>query len=507
MKIRFVLFGIATAFFLIIWPSFSLFLEVPYNDKRLAQGFLLILGTGLVCSSLFIQKQWLGIAKKFNERTIPFTTVIGLVFGIGVLSSVLANYPTAALLQVGHYFLLFNFALLAAVTYRYNSNYFEFGLLSVIGCMAAIYLINVAISYGYVFFVPDFPLWPSIDFTRIWLKEGGFMYPEPFSNFVNVRFFNHLQTWTLPLMSLLVVYIPKRYWALSKIAFIVLCGWWMLVFASDARGTLIASILSFGVLFFLYRKKAAKWMRVHGLSAVSGLALYGLFFKVFPLLVATTSSRTAFSRHTPGKRFEFLENAANTIIQNPLLGIGPMHFSDWADMFSKHPHNIYMQFLGEWGLLSGMLCLIVIVVGGYYWSVQSHNVIRNSPKNSNKINVRITLTASLLAALVHGLVSGIINTPLSQMMMVLVIGWMIGISYPHISEKEFDSTGLWRKLGVIMINALAAGFLIWCYISEVPDLKENRHKYIQVTKENRLFPRYWDQGVIGLPEKEGQENK
>jgi uncharacterized membrane protein len=511
MKIRPLLLAITTAVFIVLGTSFTFFYDVPYNEKRLVEGLLLVLSVGVVCSSRALQRQWLSLVKRLKIRNIPFITVISLIFGFGILSSVFAENPLSAFLLVSHYFLLFNAVIVAVIGYQQYPKYFEIGFLLVIGLAAGLYLINVAISYGYVYFVPDFPLWPETDFTRIYFENIGFMYPEPFSNFVNFRFFNHLQTWSLPLLALLAIRIPKKYWAFSKIAFIILCGWWMLVFASDARGTTISSFIAIAFIFYMYRDKAQIWLKEISYSAIIGFIGYGLLFKLFPLLVGTESSRTAFSRYSPGsERFALWENASKIIVENPVFGVGPMHFSAWSDVHSKAPHNIYMQFVGEWGLIAGILCAVIIIAGGYKWFKKSSSVISNSSKNSNSVNVRVALTASLLAALTHGLVSGIINTPISQIMMVLVVGWMIGLSISKEQNKEETNlNSFWQRAGLIGVNVLVAVFLIWSYSVQVPNLDENRQQYLELIKNeenaNRLSPRYWDQGVIGLPEIKKEE--
>lgn len=505
MKVRFLLLSISISLYLIIWTSSTFILDVPYSSKRLAEGIILVIGVGILCSSRSFQKRWLTVIHSLKHKSHLLFYILIMLLLLGLVSSIFADYPRYAFLQFAHYLLLFNFLILVIISYYNSPFYFEYGFLIVIGIAASLYLINVTISYFYTFFIPDFPLWPDTNFTRVYFKDFGFLYPEPFLNFVNIRFFNHLQTWTLPLLALLVIRIPKRYWAFSKIAFIILCGWWMLVFASDARGTVLASFLVLGLIFYYYRLKAAKWLRVHSMSALIGFICYGFFFKLLPLLINTQNSRTAFSRYHPGReRLALWENAIQVILQNPLLGIGPMHFSNWADTFSKHPHNIYMQFLGEWGIAAGMLFMALIVIGGHAWFIRSNQIISNKSRNSTEINVRIALTASLMAALLHGLVSGIINTPLSQIMMVLVVGWMIGLSISEINKEKAISNMLWKRVGLIGINIMAAGFLIWSYSVQVPNLDENRQRYLELIQNeenaNRLSPRYWDQGVIGLPD-------
>lgn len=505
MKKRFLAVGAFLSLYFILWTSYSFYLDIPYDAKRLVEGLLLVIGVAIICTSTHFQEKWFNIVDEIKNKGSLLIYALGALFLIGLISAALSNYPKYAFLEVSHFFLLFNLIMLCVIGYLYKPAWFEYGFLSVIGLMAGLYLINVTISYAYTFFVPNFPIWPSTDFIRISFEGIGFRYPEPFRNFINVRFFNQLQTWSLPLLTFLVIQIPKRYWAFQKIAFIIACGWWMLVFASDARGTMVSSFVALGFVFFIYRTKAGAWLRTHSISAAAGLVSYFVFFKFLP--VTPKGGRTSFTDYTAESRFDIWEYGLQTTLENPLLGVGPMHFNQIGAGMLKNPHNIYLQFFSEWGIPAGILFLAIVILGSYKWYKSSNEAIDSSPPNSNKVNTRVALTASLLAALIHGLVSNIFNTPMSQVMMVLVLAWMIGLSLRDEKKKEPEPVKPYARYGVIGLNFLAACYLIWSYSLQVPNLDENRRQYLLKTQTNQLYPRYWDQGIIGLEKYDSKLNE
>lgn len=503
MNKRIFVIAFLISLFFIVFTSYTFFLEIPYNAKRLVEGFLLVVGGLAVVSSPKLQEQWFAVLKRLKVKR-SFLVKVGIsIVIIGFISAFLAPFTNWAFLEIAQYLLLFNLIVLFTIAYLNISQWFEKGFLSVLGLTAGLYLVNVIISYSYHFFIPNFPIWPSTDFIRIWFEGTGFRYPEPFSNFINRRFFNHLQTWSLPLLTLLVLYIPKRYWAFSKISFVITSGWWMLAFASGARGTLLASFLTLAFTFFMYKDKAKKWLRTYSISASIGLALYIVFFKFLPI---NNSTGLTFMRTNSSGRFEVWEYAFRLIVQNPFFGVGPMHYAVYkTEVLVAAPHNIYLQFFTEWGIIAGILFLGVVAVGCYKWFTQTNKVIHSSPPDSDKVNIRVALTASLMAGLIHGLFSGIINTPLSQIMMVLLLAWMIGLSVSGKKKNEPQTVKSWKRYSLVGVSLLAAGFLVWSYATHIPNLKESRYKFIKVTQSYRLAPRYWDQGIIGL--EKADENK
>lgn len=491
---KLVLFTISISLYLVIWTSYSPFLEIPFNSKRLAEGFLLLLGAILICTSTDFQNQWMQISKGFEGSSKLIVISLGVLFLFGAISAALSNYPGYAFLEVGHFFLLLNLLVLYIIIYQIKPLFFEYIFLSVISVMAALYLINVAISYVYTFFISDFPIWPSTNFVQVWFQDIGYKYPEPFLNFVHIRYFNHIQTWTLPLITLMAINIPKRYWAVSTTLFAIACGWWMLVFAADARGTMLAAFLALGFIFVMYRKRASKWIYAHSLSAGIGLGLYLIFFKLFQ-----GGGRTILTRYSDSGRFDFWSYALKLIWENPIFGVGPMHYAN-LNSYVKYsaPHNAYLQVFSEWGIPAGVIFLVIIFVGSYYWYKSTNKIIISSGKNSNMVNTRVALTASLIAALIHGFFTNILNTPISQILMILILAWMIGISLSVDYTKDKESIKPWYRYCLISANLLAVSLLIWSYTIQVPNLDSSRQQYLKKTQGSKLYPRYWDQGIIGI---------
>jgi hypothetical protein len=106
------------------------------------------------------------------------------------------------------------------------------------------------------------------------------------------------------------------------------------------------------------------------------------------------------------------------------------------------------------------------------------------------------LLASVTAASTHALFSGIINMPLSQITMVLVIGWMLGIYFrPALSDGLPPISVKARTLWLILIVAACIGLLAGIVpdLLNFAELMNNTH----VPRGATLFmPRFWQQGLI-----------
>jgi hypothetical protein len=99
--------------------------------------------------------------------------------------------------------------------------------------------------------------------------------------FDNYRFFNHVQTITLPLLALL---ISRRAGTKPNIfAWAVTSIWWALLFVTAGRGTFIGLVAGVLVSWGFLRKAALPWCRIMLWSALIGLGIYILFYVLVPL--------------------------------------------------------------------------------------------------------------------------------------------------------------------------------------------------------------------------------
>jgi len=65
-------------------------------------------------------------------------------------------------------------------------------------------------------------------------------------------------------------------------------------------------------------------------------------------------------------------------LKNLVFGVGPMHFEMHCEVISDfcayHPHNIYIEFFAETGIigLSIFLCLLYAIIKNYFLSSKNH---------------------------------------------------------------------------------------------------------------------------------------
>lgn len=485
-----ILFGaLFLAFLLIFLPVSSPFFEIPYNSKRFFEVlFLCIIGLQI----LLIRKQWVAVISTL--RCFPRNIRYGLtcIVLLGIVSAFLSNHWMYAFLEIGVFLLLF-ILLLVVVQHIKNDEKGFFAYFGVVlFLIAGFYFVRFTITYLYSFFIPGWPIWPNIKFLNLVLN-GEAIYPEPFLGFVHVRFLNHLHTWTLPLFVLFSISIQKKFWVLKSITVFLTGFWWMLVFAADARGTMLASAVSFITVFVLYKSEIKRWGKLYIGTLAAGLAGYLLLFK----LLISEGSRTVLSRYGDSGRLQMWENAADLITSNPFFGVGPMHYADALNGFKfAAPHNIYLQIISEWGIPVFIILSIIIAIALLKWF--KFEPQKTEIKGVNTIEIKAALSASILAALIHGFFSGIINTPLSQLMMVLVLAWAIGFYQSHsdLYGKENVLSGNKSILILRVFILIVIVFVSWATIISYQGLDKNRSIYLEQSERNTLYPRFWDHGII-----------
>lgn len=270
--------------------------------------------------------------------------------------------------------------------------------------------------------------------------------------------------------------------------------WWMLVFAADARGTLLAAVISSGIVIYLFRKKIKQWIFYYFGGMGLGLLSYLILFKLI-----TTEGRSVLSRYGDSGRFEMWENALNLIVVNPFLGVGPMHYADITNGFKfAAPHNIYLQIISEWGIPVVLILTLLIGYGIFKWLDFCGKERDNKQENSLSLITLAALTGSILAGGIHGFFSGIINTPLSQLIMIIVIAWIIGL-YRKRNEKNGLPVAEPVRIRTYLLRLACVIILIFTFITvkkQISTLNESRQFYLEQSESRILYPRFWDQGLI-----------
>ena len=523
---------IAVNFHPLIWidlNSLSL-----YNEKRLIEIFLLLIIALIVIIPSKFQNNYLAL---FESLPLVSRLALLLMFVLAILSIQQSIFLRYAWAEFGLTTLIF-IAIFAVATARHNLQYFDEMVMVLISVLIGIFVL-IAVERGLsgeVYYV--------LDIASKVVK----------SDFTNPRFFGQFQSWTLPLLAFPVLYFWGRLqYVFSILAFAILAAWYGLLIFSETAGSWLGVFGSAVVLLLIFKQKALPWIKVQFFAILLGIFIYWgivnidkttfdidptLFWSItiLSLLVLTffaaklqnkvlwkVSKETLgvlsvlaliaifglvytsievvidivqlvynfFLKDVVGEgRWIMWRSSLELSFQNPWLGIGSHHFSHY--MKAGHPHMSLLQILVEYGWPFFLILMSLLAWGFVSWCKGALSRINTSD------NIRdIALTATLVSACLHSLVSGVIVMPLSQIMLVIVVGWMIGI---HFSNKTSVDIAYYPVKSILLILLTLAISLVFIASiqPEVQLIIQGAYDGIVEFKYDPsvLHPRFWHQGVL-----------
>ena len=182
----------------------------------------------------------------------------------------------------------------------------------------------------------------------------------------------------------------------------------------------------------------------------SGYISYIVLFKIIPEQSNFTLVVGTIMRETTNDRIGLWSVALDLVLKHPIFGVGPMQYV-WHYPTNAHPHNSLLQLASEWGLPATLIILLISVYGIHKWLTRFN---KNKLISSNKsdANLTILLFFTVVANFVYSLVDAVIVMPISQVMMFITIGLMIGhYLYGNIPEI---SKSLFRPIiaGIVLIS-------------------------------------------------------
>jgi len=408
---------------------------------------------------------------------------LAIFFVLGICSAALAFTPRFAMFEVANFFLLYLLASAVATEVAGNG---QTSFLTAIralafACAPYVFLFIVAYFGGLSLGIPL----ALDDFT---------------TNFSNIRFFNHAQTSTLPLLILLCCLTPKT----SKLRWlwlVVTTYWWMALFATMGRGTLLGMAAGWVAAAVLTRQSGASYLRGGMLTAALGWFAYFLLLTVVPALlgVAGMHSFTFAVERTvadpTSARWPLWHLAEALIAEHPWLGVGPMHFAHYTGHLhiAAHPHDWLLQIGAEWGL-PALLCLLVAVALGGRALLRAGARIERDDVTNHAIFAALVVGA--VAILVDGLVSGIFVMPQSQLAVALYLGCAMGWQRSIIPAVPTAApSGTWRVAGMVCIVAAMAGVIAGAWPQALAKLRnEELTPAEQALNTGDQWPRLWKAG-------------
>lgn len=441
-----------------------------YDEKRLLQCLLLI---GIALITISLSKLRHQLLDSIIALPPLIRTLLAALLIIGIVSAAISERPKIGFSELSLYLLLFFCSIIIAISRKALQQRFDNLLICVLVVVAALYFIKFLL--GYVVFI----------------QQDNLLRPNDlFMNFSNRRFFNHLQTWTLPLLLVPLATHTQRK-TIFFTALIAATGWWIMLFTSNGRGSLIALILSSIVVLVAFRRFALPWLKWMTATFTAGLAIYFLMFVLIPatlkLSINLDLSETVARRTDDGARLQLFARAIHIIEQHPWTGIGPGQYTNCvegeAGLVLGHPHNAVLQIASEWGLIALVISVTIIILGMWAWYDHARKDIQFAPAKTKSMYV--ALLASSTAAGAHSLVSGIIVMPLSQILLIIVAGWMIAINPQRPADHRIKQI---HHLAASLLIISASLGLAWHLAKDVSNIHAE-HGSLDPTFSFK--PRFW----------------
>jgi O-antigen ligase len=439
-----------------------------FNGKR-------ILETGLLLLIPMVTVLHPGLRAEFGRvlGSIPVwaTVALGLAGLAGVLSSLRFEHPAYGLLEVVILVILAICLLATAAARRQAGGFFDrlaLGFVCVVGLMAV--------------------TTESIAMIASWAMGAEYAFDRMLVRFFHPRFYNQLQTFSIPLIAAL----PFLFGASRrlKLAAAVLIGLqWMLVLVSGGRGSVIAVLaaLTLGALLFPVGRR--RWLGLHA----AGLVLGGLLFLgVGEVNQAVAPQGGQFVEQSVGRpmahttgRTHMWSISWEQALEQPLLGAGPSRFAcELRPTAPAHPHSFPFTILGEWGFPAFLLIMSVCAWLGWRLIATSRAALKSQASDSP---LAAMLACSIMAGVAHALVSGVLIMPAGQVMTVLVCGWALG----RLGSPENMTP---RPLPATITLAVAVALAAWVAVFSYGEVRQMDFRTRDTAAHTSLEPRYWQLG-------------
>jgi O-antigen ligase len=413
--------------------------------------------------------------------------LLGGFFLLGCVSALAAYAPRYAFYEVASFFLLLVLGLCIAFEVAQDAAARSLWLLQALGIVCLVYMLRILTVYALALVTHS----PT---DALGLTPG----------FSNYRFFNHVQTVTLPLLVALFLLTPgtsRMRWAW----FLLASFWWAMIGLTAARGTLLGELAGCAAILMLRRRQCMRFAQWMAATVLAGAALYLVLFVLLPALAGTGpigefSNVVGRTVANPASGRERLwRKSFELIAAYPWRGVGPLHFAHHAvDVRTgAHPHNWALQVAVEWGL-PALACLVAAIAAGARGLVRAGRVNVAAGEQDQLLFAALAMTG--VAILVDGLLSGLLVMPQSQLFIAIYLGCAIGWS----TSMRPSATPARRVAGAARLIApvLVAAAALCLAAVAWPELGARlRHEPLakhaaDINDTTTLWPRLWQDGYF-----------
>lgn len=407
-------------FCFVLTPLIPIFSFDYHNHQRI---FQVILITCIFIVSLFLflfkSKFKLNLSKKTFIAIVCFLT-------FGLLSTLLSDEKLFSLMYIVHFILLFNLLVISTNVKTKQA------ILCFIYILVAAHISLILICFLNIIFS---------------LNDGsGLNRYNIYVGFINVRFFNQVQIFILPLLLLL---LKNKH--INKLIIFSIALNLLLMFIGHARGALLSwtVLLCFIVLSNSSLKK----------QAITSMYISIFSYLLFLYLNYLTDSAVTVIKTNTGGRYELWFNTLSKLNWSHfIIGNGPGVFEGTINNLRPfgHPHNSLIEVLNEWGGLA-LLVITYLIFNTYK---DAYQYLRTHKKDT----LTSVIFYSWLAGVIYSLFSGVHVMPVSQTLLFITWGLLLGRINSGSSLKFTKNKNLKIMLSILAI-ALFTMYLFLCFKS------------------------------------------
>lgn len=328
--------------------------------------------------------------------------------------------------------------------------------------------------------------------------------------FVNIRYWNHLASWLLPLLPLASFVSPLRENTLWRMGGFLTAGiWWWMLLMTAGRGSVLGIIVGVVMVLIFCRQYASAWIKVLALQFALGVIFWIILSNVLPaLFIENPEYRNFVHERSISTRVLLLREAWQMSLQAFPLGLGGQSWITHEPILNAylesnrlgHPHNMYMMWAAEYGWLS-IVGLTIILVGAVVCLLKLIKLYRLQKVETDKWAMVCALTASVTAAFIHAGVSAVFLAPASMLvgMPILALFWsMIDGSRIRWKYRAYRRAPL--MLRVPAFGALLVVLAIWWWgiFNYYHAMRLDQQVYAEQVGE-QILPRFWFHGYFPRP--------
>ena len=400
-------------FFLTLLPFIPVFSFDYHNHQRILQVILLSLS-----SITFLIKL---SARKKQLSTPIISKLIYLFIIMGVISSILSKEENFSLFYTIHFSFLF---ILSLAVFNDESKkrtlYFIVSIVILHSTLVLVCFLNVIFSIADQVQLNPFVI---------------------YQNFINIRFFNQVQVFIIPLLIFLL-----KHKDIKRVVCFFLTLNFLLMFIGHARGALLTFIIIL-LLSQLFDKHQRKDYQIAFVCLLIGFLSYYICNVLFSF------GETSLNTSSSGRLFIWQETISEFTWQQLFIGNGPGVFQTSLEGRApmSHPHSSVIEIINEWGFLAFIFLSLAI-----YLTVKNavtYLVVNNEDSSSK------ALLYSFISGLIYSLLSGVHVMPVSQTLLFII--WGLLLARTSNKALAFVKFKRWKLVFFAIIIAAVWYFYGW----------------------------------------------